>query len=164
MDPSEITARAATRGIILATILTLILVACGTAAPSTPPVGSVLPGGSAPPASNGTAPAPVTIDDLVSRLTDLDGSEVLVTGHLLISDGEAQLCGALLESYPPQCGGPMLRVLGEVPQAVLDGLDTTGVDDPRKVWWGSVQIDGVVDAGGGSPTITIDSIRVFELS
>lgn len=151
MDPSEFTVRAATRGAILAVLLTIILVACS--------------GGAAPPASDaptGAPPAPLTFDGLVSQLTDLDGSDVLVTGFLLVADGRAQLCGVLLESYPPQCGQVTLRVLGEVPAAVLDGLDTTNVGDPRAASWGLVQIGGVVDAGGDAPTITIKSIRIAD--
>jgi hypothetical protein len=37
-----------------------------------------------------------------------------VTGYLLEQGGELRLCTAILESYPPQCGQPSLRVRGAV--------------------------------------------------
>ncbi len=155
MTPSEFTVRSLTRGGVLAAILTIILVACGGAAPSASNLPVDLPS-TAPPAT-------IAFDTLAANLVDLDGSTVQVTGYLLIDGDRAQLCGVLLESYPPQCGAVTFRVLGAVPEPVLDGLDTTGADNPQRVSWGSVVIIGVVDAGGGSPTITIESIRISEL-
>lgn len=37
---------------------------------------------------------------------------VLVRGALIISGGTTRLCFAILESYPPQCGGPSLVARG----------------------------------------------------
>jgi hypothetical protein len=67
----------------------------------------------------------------------------------------------VLESLPPQCGGAMIRVLGAVPQDVLDALDSTK-DEPslNQASWGDVTITGTVSIGeGATPTITIDSIE-----
>ena len=45
---------------------------------------------------------------------------VAVTGALFIdADGTVRLCDALLESFPPQCGGATL---------VVDGLDLAALD------------------------------------
>jgi len=41
--------------------------------------------------------------------SDLDGP-LLVRGYLIERDGELRLCQAILESSPPQCGEPSLRV------------------------------------------------------
>ena len=46
-----------------------------------------------------------------ARDSDLDGP-LLVNGFLVARVGEARLCGALLESFPPQCGGDSLIVKG----------------------------------------------------
>lgn len=155
MTPSEMTVRSLTRGGVLTAILAIILVACGGAAPPATDAPVDLP--------TGTTPAAIAFDTLVTNLVDLDGSTVQVTGYLLITDDQARLCGVLLESYPPQCGAVTLRVLGAVPEPVLDGLDATGADNPQQVSWGSVAIVGVVDAGGGSPTITIETIEIADL-
>lgn len=37
---------------------------------------------------------------------------LLVNGYLLVDGGEVRLCDGLAESYPPQCAGPSLDVLG----------------------------------------------------
>lgn len=51
---------------------------------------------------------------------------LFVRGTLVaLRGGPVRLCSAILESYPPQCGGPSLTVLG----AELDtvpGLQTAG--------------------------------------
>ena len=44
----------------------------------------------------------------------LDGP-LLVRGYLIERDGELRLCDAILESSPPQCGEPSLRVEGPAP-------------------------------------------------
>lgn len=44
--------------------------------------------------------------------SELDGP-LLVRGYLIERDGELRLCDAILESYPPQCGEPSLRVESE---------------------------------------------------
>lgn len=44
--------------------------------------------------------------------SDLDGP-LLVRGYLIERDGELRLCDVILESSPPQCGEPSLRVESE---------------------------------------------------
>jgi hypothetical protein len=156
--------RGAIRGSILAVLLGLILAACAgpgagsSGAPSAPPSDAPIDLPTSAPSTT------LTFEDLAGRLAELDGSTVSVTGYLLISGDRAQFCGVLLESYPPQCGAVTFRVIGEVPAAVLDGLDTTTEADIDKAWWGLVTITGQVaaDGGDGSPTITIESIELAE--
>lgn len=159
MTDFEPTVRGVTRGGVLAALLTLILVACGASASSPGATGSAAPPSDAPIDLPTSAPTAWSFEDLAGSLADVDGQTVTVTSYLLISDDRAQLCGVLLESYPPQCGAVTMRVLGEVPTSVLDGLDTTTEPDIRKAWWGTVHITGVVAAGGGAPSITIQSIE-----
>jgi hypothetical protein len=131
----------------------LVLTGCGTSGGST--------GAPATP-----APSAATFDDpasLIGAIADVDGSEVTVRGFLIATQDEAQLCGIVLESYPPQCGGPTLTLTGAVPQDVLDGLDTTTEPDLTKAWWGWVSVTGTVDAGtSGTPAIIISSIELAD--
>jgi hypothetical protein len=48
--------------------------------------------------------------------SDVDGP-LMVRGYLIERDGELRLCEAILESSPPQCGEPSLRVEGTAPAA-----------------------------------------------
>ncbi len=138
----------------LTAVLTLILAACGSYGASAPPATGE------PPAAT-PVPSPVDVDSLVGSIATLDGTTATVTGFLLISGDQANLCSLVLESLPPQCGGASVRVLGAVPQDVLDALDSTK-DEPSlsQATWGDVTITGTVSVGdGGTPTITIDSIQ-----
>jgi hypothetical protein len=57
-------------------------------------------------------------------------------------DGVARLCEALLESFPPQCGGP------SVVTANLEELDATFTTEQGVSWTDlSVSVVGTVDAG-----------------
>lgn len=141
----------ATLGVSLVAILTLILAACSGAG-SDPSGGSP----SAPPAS----PTAVTLGTLLETPVDHDGQVVTVTGTLIASDTEAQLCDIVMESYPPQCG-PSIRLVGTVPEGVADQLDHTTEPDLAQAMWGLVEVTGTfeADAAGGG-TLTIDTIAV----
>lgn len=85
-------------------VLALGLAGCGSggddqAAPATssPSLGAPIPGGG------------LSVQEAID--SDLEGP-LLVKGHLLDRDGELRLCSAILESSPPQCGEPSLRVAG----------------------------------------------------
>lgn len=164
MTTLQTSMRAVTRGAVLVGLLTLILSACGGTAASAPPSAPTPPASDAPIDLPTAAPTTLSFEDLAGGLVDLDGTTVAVTGYLLISDDRAQLCGVLLESYPPQCGAVTFRVLGEVPAAVIDGLETTAGDDVSTAWWGTVRITGLVaaDGGDGSPTMTIETIELVD--
>ena len=76
-------------------------------------------------------------------IADVSGSAEpqLVSGNLLVQGGEARLCSALAESFPPQCGGPSLLV---------DGLDLDSVADlttEGDVSWSDrpIVLEGIVD-------------------
>ena len=51
--------------------------------------------------------------------SDLDGP-LMVRGYLIERDGELRLCEEILESHPPQCGEPSLRVEGRVERPARD--------------------------------------------
>ncbi|WP_109473012.1 hypothetical protein [Ornithinimicrobium cavernae] len=93
--------------LVVVTTLTLVLAACGTesgpSSPGSPPDGSSGPGG--PPQDTvGPPTAPQVIVD--------PEAEVVGLGILMHAEesGPVELClGAVAESYPPQCGGPVLE-------------------------------------------------------
>jgi hypothetical protein len=61
--------------------------------------------------------SPFTIEE---ALDDGLQSIVRISGFLVATEGGAQLCGVLMESYPPQCGNPKLA---------LEGLDLASFPD-----------------------------------
>jgi len=143
--------RLAATGLLLS--LTLLLTACGGAGAS--------PSGA--PASDAPSP-PATAIDPNALLGDpaLDGRPVRVTGFFLATGDEAQLCSAALESYPPQCGGPAVRITGKVPADVLDALESTTDPALAQATWGQVEVTGTFRANGpgGVATIELASILV----
>lgn len=142
--------------VALVGIVILVSAACGGASSSAAPT--------APAVSPASTPVAVGIDDLVGDIAAADGTTVTVQAFLLINGDSAQICGIVLESFPPQCGGPTVRVLGEIPADVFDSLERT--DDPTlaQARWGWVDITGVIEATGadGTPSITVDSISIAE--
>ena len=82
-----------------------------------------------------TASAGTSIDHALA-----DDGPAVVNGSLLVSDGQARLCDALAESFPPQCGGASIVVRG-LDVDSLDGLSSKG-----EVTWSDrpIQIEGVV--------------------
>jgi hypothetical protein len=59
--------------------------------------------------SDGDGPVPG--GEAVERGTD---EPQLVSGYVIERDGVPRLCEAILESFPPQCGEPSLRLVGSV--------------------------------------------------
>jgi hypothetical protein len=98
------------------------------------------------PSDEPDAAGPSTTPVLVDDVADSDDPQV-VTGNLLVQDGEARLCAALAESFPPQCGRPSLLVVGldldDVPDLITEG-GVSWTDGP-------IQLRGVVSGG----TLTI---------
>jgi hypothetical protein len=68
---------------------------------------------------------------------------VRVRGSLFAEAGDVRLCSAILESYPPQCGQPSLRVRG------LDVVGVSNMEQAKGVGWTSreVTLAGTVDGG-----------------
>lgn len=60
--------------------------------------------------------------------SDLEGP-LLVRGYLIERAGELRLCEAILESSPPQCGDPSLRVEGPAPSASEEYVSLLGEVD-----------------------------------
>jgi hypothetical protein len=145
------------RRVAAGTLIALVTVGLAACAGSGPP--SSL--GSPPPASPTGSPAMVTIEALGGNPAAFDGQLVTVQGNFLALDGEARLCSALMESFPPQCGGPSIRVVGVVPQAILDTFDRT--DDPTlpDAMWGTLRITGAVDADApDGPALSIVTVEL----
>ena len=57
--------------------------------------------------------------------SDLEGP-LLVRGYLIERDGAPRLCDAILESSPPQCGEPSLRVEGPAPASSEERVSLLG--------------------------------------
>lgn len=153
------------RIIVLATVLVVAAAACaGSGAVPDPsaPGGSPTPGGT-PSAAPSNGPV-IDIPGLVGAGTDHDGALVTVRGFFLADGTTARFCDAVLESYPPQCGGTVLALDGTVPPAILEQLERP--DDPAlaDVAWGQVEIRGTYRAAGpdGLPRLEILEMRVVD--
>jgi len=93
------------------------------------------------------------LEDVLLKVQEViglpDGARVRVQGHL-VAEGEApvKLCRILLESDPPQCGEPSLRIEG------LGIDDTPGLETHADVTWsaGLIELTGIVRDG----VLTVD--------
>jgi hypothetical protein len=97
-------------------------------------------GGDTAPATAQAVGPGISIDEAL----ETDSEEpLLVNGNLLITDGQARLCSALAESFPPQCGGASLLVTG------LDIAQVEGLMVEGDVMWTDrpIQLAGVVSDG-----------------
>ena len=121
------------RALFFAVPLALALAGCGagaeeTSRPQPPAAATPAPGGG------------LSVSEALERKTD---EPLAVEGALLIERARVQLCEALAESYPPQCAGASLDVVG---------FDETTVqleesDDGRVRWADRVALLGHVDGG-----------------
>ena len=114
-----------TVALLLAAAAAAVLVACGE------PAGLV-----------GTVDSPLTVAQAVSEPT---GQRIVVSGFLHAMPGEpAQLCAAVLESFPPQCGRPVLVLQGYEISSRTDLAESQGIR------WvdASVTLSGVRTSGG----------------
>jgi hypothetical protein len=75
------------------------------------------------PVASGTA-QPITVQQLITRSAD---TPVAVKGLLLVAAGMTRLCGAVLESYPVQCGEPSVELVGLDLAAVHEKTTAQGV-------------------------------------
>jgi hypothetical protein len=78
----------------------------------------------------------------VEQAVDAEGP-ALVNGSLLARGEDVRLCAALAESFPPQCGGASITVVG-LDLEELDGLTTEG-----DVTWSDlpIRVEGVLADG-----------------
>lgn len=123
------------------------------------------PGGGTGASPAPTAPASPIAVDLGTLTADAskDGQLVTVQGSFLATGDTAQLCSVMLESYPPQCGGGSVRIVGEVPADVLAAMDSTKNEpDLAQATWGFVDVTGTYRANGagGGPTIELGTISL----
>jgi hypothetical protein len=83
----------------------------------------------------------------VEQAVDAEGPAV-VDGSLLARGEDVRLCAALAESFPPQCGGASITVVG-LDLEELDGLTTEG-----DVTWSDlpIRVEGVLADG----VLTVD--------
>ena len=104
-------------------------------------------GGNTMPGTTQSAGAGISIEEALES----DSSEpLLVNGNLLVMDGQARLCSALAESFPPQCGGASLLVTGldvaQVEGLIMEG-DVMWTDRPTQL--AGVVSNGILTASGG---------------
>lgn len=88
------------------------------------------------------APADAVTLQIADALAAGPGAAI-VGGSLFVQpDGTVLLCSAIAESFPPQCGGERLRVVG-LDLATIDALqEASGVR-----WAEAVELRGIVEAG-----------------
>ena len=93
--------------------------------------------GGAPPGSSSPSGRVLTVEEALSA----DGESVAVGGALFVEGDLMRLCDAVMESFPPQCGGATIRVVGLDPTSVT--LQSS--DDGRVQWAEGMTLEGVVD-------------------
>ncbi len=90
--------------------------------------------------SDDASPGGTTTPAFIDSVSDSDEPQ-LVAGNLLAQGDAVRLCSALAESFPPQCGGASLHVVGleldEVDGLITEG-DVSWTDRP-------IELLGVVD-------------------
>ena len=124
----------------------LVLAACGAAgSPSatTPDVPQPDPWDADGTLTIADAPADAVTLQIADALAAPGPGAAIVGGSLFVQpDGTVLLCSAIAESFPPQCGGERLRVVG-LDLATIDTLqEANGVR-----WAEAVELRGIVEAG-----------------
>jgi Intracellular proteinase inhibitor len=90
-----------------------------------------------------TLPAGESVDP--SDVGDLEDGTPVITQGVLVIDGEARLCEALAESFPPQCAGGSVA-LNDLEEGSVVGLET--VPDAGVTWTNyPLTVSGTVDGG-----------------
>ncbi len=86
--------------------------------------------------------------EIGQALKAANGSEVTVGGFLIVDvDGSSRLCSALLESFPPQCGGDRID---------LPGFEVSSVPNTKSVQFSEGGIRTVI---WSDDLITLKGIR-----
>jgi hypothetical protein len=134
-------------------VVAAVLVGCGG---SDSPADRPAAGDTTLPQSSNIAAGPaLSIDDALAAGSD---EPLLVTGNVLATADEVRLCSALAESFPPQCGGASVHVIG-LKLAEVDGLITEG-----DVSWTDrpIELLGVVENDTPGAQGKDDVLRVSE--
>ena len=104
-------------------------------------------GGAAPPSAGTPIPGGgLSIDEAIA--STLEGP-LAVKGYVVAPEGGAvMLCSALLESYPPQCGGSSLVIEG-LDLSTVEGLTKTSDPELAQVTWSDAEVSllGTVEDG-----------------
>jgi hypothetical protein len=87
----------------------------------------------AAPTSTTAAPDTGRPMSITAALEEPDGAQVQVVGPLIAAGDDVRLCGAVMESYPPQCGEPSLPLEGLDLDAVI-GLSRPDPEFSGVVW------------------------------
>lgn len=124
---------------------TLVLAACGS-------------DGTGDDGGGSAAPAPGEALSVEEALASTLEGPLLVSGFIVAPDGEpVRLCSALLESYPPQCGGASLVVEGLDLEAI-EGLTRTAEPDLAQVAWTDAAVPVLGEVADGVLTISTTSL------
>ena len=117
---------------LLLIVFALGLAACGSDADGEP--------APQPPAVAGIGAGPgISIDEAIAFESN---EPLLVNGNIWADGNKIYFCDAVAESYPPQCAGVRLEVVG-VKLAEVDGLQRVG----EIAWTERTQLLGVVADG-----------------
>ena len=80
-----------------------------------------------------------------------NGSNVTVSGFLIVDvDGDTRLCSLLLESFPPQCGGDRISLIGLEVSTVPDteSLPFSAGGIRTVTWTGLITVTGIKGIDG----------------
>lgn len=143
-----------TRPTLTLLVLAGLLMGCG---------GNAAPSGSGPAVTAEPGNA-VEVPALIADSAGTEGHAVRVSGFFLADGQTARLCEVSLESYPPQCGGRQVRIVGAVPQSVMSALSRTREPELAQATWGWVVVTGTFHATGasGEPTIELAEVILSE--
>lgn len=104
----------------------------------------------APPADSSVSGGMIVDGGLsIDEAMAYEGSEVVaVSGYFVSIDGEARLCSALAESFPPQCGGDSLTI------ANPEALASSPLVEEGTTQWSeeTITVLGTIDGD----TLTVD--------
>ena len=132
---------AARRVLPLLLVLASVAVACGS--DDGEDTGGAPPGSSSPSGRGLTGEEALAESSSSSSSSSGGGgsSPVEVRGALFVEGSVVRLCDAIMESFPPQCGGATLFVVG----LDLGSVPLQSSDDGRVRWAEGVSLEGVVE-------------------
>ncbi|MDA0365476.1 MAG: hypothetical protein O3B31_00760 [Chloroflexi bacterium] len=131
------------RSISVAVLLIVFAIAgCGDSAPS-PATPGASTGGATSGGSSAMGPG-LSVPEALARSAQ---GPVLVRGYVVAHGDDVRLCEALAESFPPQCGGSSLTLVG---------LDLSARDDLEQegdVQWSASELKLLGEIGPGTFTV-----------
>ena len=89
-----------------------------------------------PSTASASAPGPLEIDGLIEGG---EASDVTVVGFVVWDDTSARLCSVLLESFPPQCGGPDVIITN--PGSIEASLGDVTLQKEQAVRWTDQRVE-----------------------